>query len=171
VVLEILKAAPLFAPACNLSGDPTTAELAACRQWLQNYYLFCGFLLFLALLLTRRVMVSIYCSAVLKVLRRGRVRPEELHPRLGRWLDRMGALPTPQPASEGLLLEARKAGRATYRVALWTLLFLIWLAFFGPKCYVGEFLNYHPVVGFMNHPLIQFPAYDYIPQHNFAPDR
>jgi len=169
LVLEILKAAPLFAPACNLSGDPTPAELQACLHYLQGYYLACGFLLFLALLLTRRVIVLIYCSAVLKVLRRGRVRPEDLHPKLGRWLDRMGVLPAVEPHSEGLTLAARRFGRNAYRAVLWSALFLIWLAFFGPKVYVGEFLNYHPVVGFMNHPLIQFPAYDYIPAQHFAP--
>ena len=68
-------------------------------------------------------------------------------------------------------MEARKAGRNIYRGVLWTALFLIWLAFFGPKVYVGEFLNYHPVIGLMNHPLIQFPAYDYIPQGHFTPDQ
>jgi hypothetical protein len=171
MVLEVFKIAAVGSAVCNLPGDPTAADLQAAQQYLQQYYWFCGLLLFLALLLTRRLMVSIYCSAVLKVLRRGRVRPEELHPKLGRWLDRMGVLPTVQPHSDGILLEARKVGRNVYRGFLWTALFLIWLTFFGPKVYVGEFLNYHPLVGFMNHPLIQFPAYDYIPHDILDPNR
>ena len=169
-VLEGFKIAPLFLPACDLPGDPTPQQLEACRQALQTHYFLCGFLLFLSLLLTRRLIVSIYCSALLKVLRRGRVRREELHPKLGRWLDRMGVTPAVQPAPEGLMLAARKAARTVYRGLLWMLLFLISLAFFGPKVYVGEFLNYHPVVGFMNHPMIQFPAYDYIPANITKPD-
>jgi hypothetical protein len=31
------------------------------------------------------------------------------------------------------------------------------------KVYVGQFLNYHPFEGFMNHPLVQFPHFNYIP--------
>jgi Protein of unknown function (DUF4013) len=167
LVFEMLKTAPLFMPWCDLSGDPTPAELRTCLACLAAYYLVCGFLLFLTLLLTRRVAVSIYCSAVLKVLRRGRVRHEELHPKLGRWLDRMGVLPAVIPQREGAVLALRKTGRLFYRWALWTVLFFLWMGFAAPKQYVGESLNYHPVLGFMNHPMIQFPAFDYIPYSNF----
>jgi Protein of unknown function (DUF4013) len=166
-LFEILKTAPRFLPWCDLSGDPTPGELGTCVACLWVYYLVCGFLLFLTLLATRRIAVSIYCSAVLKVLRRGRVRHEELHPKLGRWLDRMGVLPAVTPQREGVVLAVRKTGRLFYRWALWTALFFVWLGFAAPKQYFGEFLNYHPALGFMNHPMIQFPAFDYIPYSNF----
>jgi hypothetical protein len=44
------------------------------------------------------------------------------------------------------------------------LLFWIWFSVVV-QLYVSEFFNYHPVVGFMNHVLVQFPCFDFIPSH------
>jgi hypothetical protein len=160
VVVEGLKTAPVFFDGYNPAW--TDLDDRAFRRALEGYYLWCGLYLFLFLLLTRRLAVSVYCSAVLKALRRGRVLREDLHPALRTWLDRLGLLPAVRPPDQGFVLAARRTGRTAYRAVLWTLLYFIWLGF-AVKTYVGEFLNYHPVVGFMNHPLIQFPAFDYVP--------
>jgi len=42
------------------------------------------------------------------------------------------------------------------------LLFWIWFAFVA-KVYVAEFINYHPGTGFLNHVLVQFPCFDFVP--------
>jgi hypothetical protein len=55
------------------------------------------------------------------------------------------------------------AGRWGYRSLLFPALFLLWTAF-TVKVYVGEFFNFHPVIGFMNHPLVQIPCVNYIPE-------
>jgi hypothetical protein len=47
-------------------------------------------------------------------------------------------------------------------------LLVVWLGFVA-KVYVGEFFNYHPVVGFVNHPLIQAPCCNYVPAHLGTP--
>jgi hypothetical protein len=39
----------------------------------------------------------------------------------------------------------------------------IWFAIVA-EFYVGEFLNYHPIVGFMNHVLVQFLCLDFVPR-------
>ena len=47
---------------------------------------------------------------------------------------------------------------------MFTLLFLVWFAFFV-RFYIGYFLVYEPYVGFLNHPLIQVPCFDFVPFH------
>jgi hypothetical protein len=114
----------------------------------------------------------VYRSAVLKVLRRGRVPREQLHPRLRGWLDRLGLLPEVRPTPAGLLGVVRVAGRRAYRGLLYGLLVVIWFAF-AAKVYVGEFFKKHPYIGFMNHPAVQFPCVNYVPQtpENAPPPR
>jgi hypothetical protein len=88
--------------------------------------------------------------------------PAELHPTLVAWLDRLELSPPPARAPRALERVVRFGGRLLYRRLLFITLFLIWFAFIA-KTYTGEFFNYHPLVGFMNHPLVQFPCFDYVP--------
>jgi hypothetical protein len=52
--------------------------------------------------------------------------------------------------------------RFTGRRVVFALLAVTWFAFVVP-IYVGEFLNYRPVAGFLNQPFVQLPALDFIP--------
>lgn len=56
---------------------------------------------------------------------------------------------------------ARYMSGFRYRM-LFVLLFWAWFVYIG-SVYVCEFLNYHPILGFTNHPLIQLPCFDYMP--------
>jgi hypothetical protein len=162
IVLEGLKTAPVgFDDHLEVYTNATDLELLFL---LRRYYFGCAAGLFVSLLLTRLFAAAVYRSAVLKVLRRGRVRRDELHPVLAGWFDRLGNLPAAQPVARGLAGFARQVARNNYRRLLYAVLLLTWVAF-AAKVYVGEFLHYHPVAGFLNHPLIQLPSFDYIPQH------
>jgi hypothetical protein len=162
VILEVLKTAPAgFDDHSDFWTDTTDRELLF---MLRRYYFGCTAYLFVSLLLTRLFAAAVYRSAVLKVLRRGRVKREELHPVLAAWFDRLGIHPPARPFAHGFAGFVRRLGRKNYRRLLYVVLFLTWVAF-AAKTYVGEFLNYHPVAGFLNHPLIQLPSFDYIPQH------
>jgi hypothetical protein len=55
------------------------------------------------------------------------------------------------------------------RRMLFGFVFWIWFGFVA-KVYVGEFLNYHPIVGFGNHAFIQFPCFSFIPSDLSKPD-
>ena len=158
--LEILKTIPAGFPQLNAFWE--TASDAEVLRALRTYFLVCCFVLFPTLLVCRLVAALVYRSAVLKVLRRGRVRREELHPTLVAWLDRLELSPPPARAPRALERVVRFGGRLLYRRLLFITLFLIWFAFIA-KTYTGEFFNYHPLVGFMNHPLVQFPCFDYVP--------
>jgi hypothetical protein len=129
----------------------------------RGYYLACGFLLMLSLLATRLILARLYGGAVLHVLRRGWVAREQLHPRLAGWFARLELFPEVRRKPAG------GWGGAARRGGLVVLLLLVWLGF-AAKVYVGEFFNYHPVVGFLNHPLIQAPCCNYTPSHLGGPE-
>src|SRR5262249_28281280 len=116
------------------------------------------------LILLRGLAAIVYRSAVLKVLRRGRVTRQELHPVLTAWFERLDCWPDRAPPSSSFAQAARFTARWPFRFALFVLLTLTWVLFTA-QGYVGEFFNYHPYIGFMNHPLVQIPSVDYIPKH------
>jgi hypothetical protein len=69
----------------------------------------------------------------------------------------------------------RRGGVARYlgfngRRTIFGLTFATWLVFVS-KTYFGEFLNYHPVVGFSNHALVQFPCFSFIPSELYQPEK
>jgi hypothetical protein len=64
----------------------------------------------------------------------------------------------------GIPYVVKSSGRIIYRRCLYLLLFFLWFGFVA-KVYVGEFLNKHPVTGFLNHPMIQLPCFNYVPQN------
>jgi hypothetical protein len=97
------------------------------------------------------------------VLRRGRWQPEQLHPRLRDWLGRLALVPAPGPPAGGVLRVMRIGARRAYRRVLFPVLFLLWLLF-TVQVYVGEFFCYHPVAGFLNHPTVQLPCFNYTPE-------
>jgi hypothetical protein len=162
LVMEILKTAPAF-----LDGfDPTWTDAsdAELKLMLYNYLGTCAYVLFVFLLLVRLVGAVVYRSAVLKVLRRGEVTRDELHPALREWLDRLGLDVVPRARTPGIGRVVLRGGGWTYRVGLYGTLFVIWFAFVS-TFYLTEFLNYHPVEGFMNRVLVHFPCVDWMPGH------
>jgi hypothetical protein len=158
--LEALRTAPLFFD--GFIDSWTQASDAEVLRKLQYYFLTCCYFFFLMLLVAHLVAARIYRSAVMKVLERGWVTHEELHSSLGKWLDRLELRPVPTVETAGLTSVVKSGGRLAYRRFLFAVLFLLWLGFIA-KVYVGEFLNYHPFTGFLNHPLIQFPSFNYVP--------
>jgi hypothetical protein len=161
LVQEILKTLPVGLGEIKSWREATAAELYTFYIY---YYLGSSAWLFLALLVTRLMGGWIYGSAVLKVLRKGRVTRAMLHPRLADWLDRLALVPQPEPTRTWPVRALRAGGRWTYRRLLFPALFLLWVAFVM-RVYVGEFFHYHPVVGFLNHPLVLVPCVNYIPPH------
>jgi hypothetical protein len=144
-------------------GNNELLSDAECLAFYQDYLTVCSFVLFALLLLLRWAGAVIYRSAVLKALRRGRVVRGELNPVLAGWLDRLDLMPTPVAETIGLGAAARSTGRLGYRLLLYSLLFLVWVAFVV-KFYVGYFIVADEVL-FFNHVFIQLPCCDYIPAH------
>jgi hypothetical protein len=122
-------------------------------------------LLFPLFLLTRFVAAAVYRSALMKVLRRGVVSRSELHPTLAGWLDRLEMKIVPQAETAGLTWYARRTARQTYRTVLLFVLFVVCLIWVIPRHTGAYFFRAHPIIGFLNHPMIQMPCFDFIPQH------
>jgi hypothetical protein len=159
IPLEALKTAPAFFGSSDSWTDATDAEV---HTKLQYYFLACSYFFFLTLLVWHLVAVRIYRSAVLKVLERGWMTHEELHPVLAGWLARLELLPIPTVETAGLPYVVKSGSKMIYRRLLYAVLFFIWFGFVA-KVYVGQFLKYQPLTGFLNHPLIQFPFFNYVP--------
>jgi hypothetical protein len=134
------------------------------RWGLEIYLLRCSLVFFVSLLLVRLVAARVYRSAVLRALRLGSVERRDLHPVLAGWLDRLELMPQPRPARRGFSRVIRGMGTLAARIGLYVVLFGLWFVFVA-KVYVGEFICYHPVLGFLNHPLVQLPCFDYFPLH------
>jgi hypothetical protein len=162
--LEVLKSA-LFIPTA-FGNDPTLSD-AEVFWWLLLYLFACCLLLFPTLLLVRGLTGRVYRSAVLKVLRQGTVTRAELHPLLANWLDRLALMPAPRPQPTGLAWAARAGSGLSYRVLLSGVLFVLGLLFVAQD-YIGEFIQRHPGAGFINHVLVQCPAFDFIPGPLYA---
>jgi hypothetical protein len=158
--LEILKTAPAgFDDSIDFWTNSSDAEVYV---MLQRYFVICSFVLFILLLIWRWLAARIYRSAVLKVLERGWITRAELHPTLALWLDRLDVFPVPTLETAGITYVVKSGSRLVYRRILFVLLFFIWFGFVA-KTYVGEFLHIHPGIGFLNHPLVQVPDFNYIP--------
>ncbi len=158
--LEILKTAPVSFD--DHFDSWTNASDAEVYVMLRNYFLVSSFVLFLFLLAWRWLAARIYRSAVLKVLERGWITRAELHPTLATWLDRLGIFPVPTLETTGITYVVKSGSRLVYRRVLFVCLFFIWFGFVA-KSYVGEFFHIHPGWGFMNHPLVQLPDFNYMP--------
>ncbi|MCI0464344.1 MAG: DUF4013 domain-containing protein [Gemmataceae bacterium] len=147
-----------------MGNDRTlTAEEGFLFYW-QYLAWFTLLLLFPLFLLLRLVAALIYRSAVLKALRQGTVLQADLNPVLAGWLDRLQLRILPQAETTGLGWYARLTTRFAYRRVLFTVLFFVWL-FFATRFLVAYFFRSHPVVGYLNHPMIQLPCFDFMPDH------
>ncbi len=158
--LELMKVAVLGGQFFGNNDSLTHEEVL--RSFL-GYVFLCSLVFFPLLLLVRWLASLVYCSAVMKVLRTGLVTKAELHPTLAKWFDQLELKSTPIASLPGWLTRIQKWSGWMYRNSLiYVLMFVVWFLFLSKK-YVGEFLVYHPVFGFMNHELVQFPTMDIIP--------
>jgi hypothetical protein len=160
VPLEVLKTAPVsFDDHFDTWTNASDAEVYA---MLRNYFVVCSFVLFLFLMVWRWLAARIYRSAVLKVLELGWITRAELHPTLALWLDRLGVFPVPTLETAGITYVVKSGSRMVYRRMLFVFLFFIWFGFVA-KVYVGQFFKMDPAQGFLNHPLVQLPDFNYMP--------
>jgi hypothetical protein len=152
LALEALKLAPAqFEDAWSELNDREF------RTRLYEYRGSCSYVLFFSLLIVRLVGAATYRSAVLRVLRRGWVAFEDLHPTLAFWLDRLDLDLTPSVQTGGLRVALRRGCGWLYRLGLYGALSLIWLGFVA-DVYYAQFQNFHPVVGFLNRALVHCPC-------------
>lgn len=182
-----LKSWPYFAPQMRTSANPAppagtatpsprTAPATAGIDWdqltdaqalahLNRHFLVSAVYVFGALLLLRSAAARIYAGAMLRCVQSGALRGEQLAENERLLLQRLQLHPTrarPPRPSWNRVLAFTASGTAAALGMLATV--LLWLGFVA-QIYVSEFLQFHPVIGWLNQPLVQLPWFRYVPPH------
>ena len=120
---------------------------------------------FSAFVILRVFAARLYAGAVLGAVRAGELSASDLSELEAATLARLGLSEPEERAPRHIAIEvARKASRPIVRAPLVAATLVVWFTFVA-QIYVREFLNYHPVRGWMNQPLVQLPWFRYVPGH------
>jgi len=134
-------------------------------SYMESYYFWTGMVGFLGYVFLHRWAARVYARSVVACIQNGTVELSELAAFERNAIRTMKLDTVNEKTSQALLI--RWAGlltRRAWRVGLTVAVFVIWFSFVS-QIYVSEFLNYHPVQGWMNQSLVQLPWFEYIPKH------
>lgn len=144
---------------------PSTSALsdAEALEFLKTYYFRVSLLGFAVVVILRRLAARLYATAVMAAVQTGRVRVEDLssvEQLAFQRLNLQGGSPPPPPAfiiRAPLWMGARLAEGLAVGVTI-----ALWFSFVA-QIFVSEFFNYHPIVGWLNQPLVQLPWFASVP--------
>jgi len=129
------------------------------------YYLGSAGVVLLVLLGLKRLLAWLYAGAVLRAVQRGTLGEDSLSDTEWRLLNTLGLLHVRgAPYRPFLVRWIAWAGTTVGRAVCRTCVFVGWFVFVA-AIYVSEFLAHHPVVGWLNQPLVQLPWFRYVPPH------
>lgn len=130
---------------------------------LNQHFLVSALVVFAILVMLKRAVAWLYSGAVLRAVQTGALGEEQLADGEWRLLHTLGALEVRErPRRAFVIRSVAWAGTKVGRAACGSVSFLAWLIFVG-AIYVSEFLAYHPLVGWLNQPLVQLPWFRYVP--------
>ena len=156
----ILKTAPI-----GFDRSPEYAALSDIEalERLEAYFFLAGALVFAAYVAVRLVAARLYAESLLTAVQRGMVPIERLAESERTALERLDLLHI-QPAPSRPLVVRAVGGmsRLAVQIGAGGVLALIWFVFVA-EIFISEFFNYHPIVGWLNQPLVQLPWFRYIP--------
>lgn len=155
-----LKTAPIGFDRSDTYAGLSDAEVL---EALQNYFFLAALFVFSAFVWVRLAAARIYAAALVEGVRAGAVLPDALGERERTTLSRLDLLHTEPAASRHPIVRAvRGTTRLAWRTAAVAAAALVWFSFVA-QIFVSEFLNYHPLVGWLNQPLVQLPWFRYVP--------
>jgi hypothetical protein len=144
---------------------PFTASLSDSEyvHFLERYYFRLAIYGFIAYVFVRWLAAGWYARTLVELLHTGRLKKESLAGDERRALallrlDHEGEAARLHPA----IVVTLALSRPVWRTAVLGGAVMVWFIFVA-QIYVREFLDYHPIRGFMNQPLIQLPWFRYIP--------
>ena len=131
--------------------------------FLKTYYFRVAILGFSVVVILRLAAARVYARAIVTAIRNGGVRVAELSLDEQRLIQRLDLGTSPPQARKSVIV----------RIPLWMgsrllegvavgLVTAIWFSFVA-QIFVAEFLNYHPVAGWLNQPLVQLLWFSFIP--------
>ncbi|MCI0745393.1 MAG: hypothetical protein L0Y58_08320 [Verrucomicrobia subdivision 3 bacterium] len=159
----ILKTAPAFFGMKDPNFPNTSSKQVI--DLLNSYFFYCAFLVFPLYVCLRVIAARIYARAVLHGVQTGEISVMDLTPKERMELQRLNLIQVNPPRSRHVLLRVAKSttSLAFFCAGLFAT-GLVWFTFVA-QIYISEFLNYHPVIAWLNQPLIQLPWFRYVPAH------
>lgn len=161
VPVTILKTAPGF-----MQNNASVAALAANQailEYLIRYFFWATFAVFPAYVLLRLLAARIYASAILNGIQNGTVPVLALAENERDELQRLNLIQVNPPRSRHVLVHvATTTGSWVLRAGAIGAAAVVWFAFVA-QIFISEFLLYHPVIGWLNQPLVQLPWFHYLP--------
>lgn len=165
--LAILITLPTALPQINPGigfGDMEEVELL---KYLNDYFFRVSFLGFALFVLVRVLTARIYASALLDGVLSGGIDLAALCTREKELLT-LGGVEWSKSARSGRGNYIRRIVTGPLRGGLVALTIFVWFTFVA-QIFVGTFLNYHSLRGWLNQPLVQAPWFSYIPSHLHGP--
>ena len=160
IPVTALKTAPMMFNRLPGYADSTDAEVL---EFLGTYFFLGGVVVFGIYLCLRLSAAKVYADSVIAAIRAGDLEPEQLGGLERNILARLDLLDADtQPERGAIVRVARGFSFWTLRCAATAVAVIIWFSFVA-QIFVSEFLNYHPVVGWLNQPLVQLPWFRYMP--------
>ncbi|MBI3849533.1 MAG: DUF4013 domain-containing protein [Verrucomicrobia bacterium] len=168
VPVTVLKTAPYFLYDRFAAKHGYAASLAnpdpqQLIQFLNGYYFWSALLVFPVFAFLRFIAARIYASALLDSVQTGQLPITSLAASERDVLERLELLHLrPQPQRHFFVRAVAWFATRTGRVAGTILLIGVWFAFVA-QIFIGQFLNFHPLGGWLNQPLVQLPWFHYLP--------
>jgi len=159
VPVMLLKTLPVFLPQMSSSLNHLTADQA--EVFLKSYYFWSALVLFPAYLWLRLAAARVYAHGVVAALKSGALVAGDLAAIERDWLQRVGFC-APVLSSQVRRSGLRRIGVGVTTISASFVLAIIWFTFVA-QIFISEFFNYHPVVGWLNQPLVQLPWLRYLP--------
>ncbi len=168
IPVTVLKTAPYFlydsfatkhgyAPSL---ADPDPQQLL---QFLNGYYFWSALPVFPAFVFLRFITARIYAGALLDGAQSGQLPLTSLAENERAVLEQLELLQVrPQLQRHFFVCAIAWFATRTGRVAATVLLIWLWFVFVA-QIFIGQFLNYHPLGGWLNQPLVQLPWFHYLP--------
>lgn len=161
--VTLLRSAPVIME--KMFPSTETMSDAELYQFLQNYYFYSCLIVFPVFVFLRLAAGRIYSTALVAAVQRSPEFEEHLDELEKAVLGQLGLLKRDeQDESNPIFRAIGWMGKRTARTTGGFVAFLIWFSFVA-QLFVAEFLVYHPVVGWLNQPLVQLPYFNHIPQH------
>ena len=159
--ITILLVMPAFLPQMK----PAWANLppAEALKVLNSFMFWAGAAVLPCYVILRLLAARIYAGALVETFQKGAITEDELAE--GEWeaLHCLGLLTLrPQRPWPRFWRVIHWVGTRAGRVTVGVLTALVWFTFVS-QIYIAQFLNHHPVVGWLNQPLVQLPSFHYIP--------
>lgn len=149
----------------NTGTEWMNASDAEILQFLNTYFFFTSFICLAGFILVRLAAVRVYVTAVRTALRRNLIAVDSLTPFEQNILQTVGGDRQEDVEEPHIIMQITRWTGRKMKAAVCIIFILVFWVIFSFQIYVSEFVNYHPTRAWLNQPLVQFPAFRYVPSH------